>query len=71
MTLDELVDMMEALVKEDQRSPEVFKPIVAIGHTKDLVDFETIELFLSYLRAKEVPVSTLEGVSERCRPTLI
>jgi hypothetical protein len=70
MTLDELVAMMKALIEEDHRSPELFKPIVAIGHTKDLVDFETIELFLSYLKEKEIPVSTLEGIYSRCHTAL-
>ncbi len=69
MTFDELVNVVESSLREDQRNPELLKPIVAIGHTKDLVDFRAIELFLSYLRSKEIPVSTLEGVSERCRPT--
>ena len=70
MTRSELVAMMTALIKEDQTSPELSKPIVAIGHTKDLVDFETIELFLSYLGEKQIPVSTLEQFSQKRQTTL-
>ena len=64
MTLDELVVMMNKLIKEDQRNPEQLKPLVAIGHTKDLQDFDTVEAFLSYLRQKSIRITTLE-VMER------
>ena len=66
MTFDELVKVVEKSLREDQLSPEVFKPIVSIGHTKDLLDFNTIELFLSYLKEKKIAISTLEGAAERC-----
>ena len=62
MTLDELVVMMNKLIKEDQRSPEQLKPLVAIGHTKDLQDFDTVEAFLSYLRQKSIRITTLEAM---------
>ncbi|MGH9469004.1 MAG: hypothetical protein ACRD1N_01520, partial [Terriglobia bacterium] len=38
MTLHELTSTMNRVIQEDQRSPEAYKPIVAIGHTKDLTD---------------------------------
>ena len=70
MTLDELIKMVEIVIREDRTSPEVFKPMVAIGHTKDLVDFETVTLFLSYLEKRMIPVSTFAGIEERLRQTL-
>jgi hypothetical protein len=60
MTLDELVSTAEGASREDQSSPHVFKPIVAIGHTKDLIDFRTIKGFLSYLREKNICTSTFD-----------
>lgn len=54
MTLKELVSMMEGLIREDSRTPCEYKPIVAIGHTKDLVDFETVEAFLAYLKSQAI-----------------
>ena len=71
MTLDELIKVVETLLREDKLSPEVFKPIVAIGHTKDLVDFDTIESFLSYLRRKGISISTLEEAAKKCREILL
>lgn len=65
MTLAELVNMTEWLIAEDQRQPELVKPIVLIGHTKDLLDFETIRSFLSYLRENCIPISTLESFAQR------
>lgn len=66
MTIEELICMVETLIKEDQWNSTSFKPIVAIGHTKELVDFETIESFLSYLGRKGIAVSTFEDVYDRC-----
>ena len=33
---------------------------------KDLVDFETVESFLSYLEQKRIAVSTFEEVYDKC-----
>ena len=62
MTLEELIAMIERVIKIDRREPSTFKPIVAIGHTKDLIDFETVDAFLSYLNQKRIPVSTFKQV---------
>ena len=66
MTINELTRMMDTVIKEDQQDPTIFRPIVAIGHTKDLVDFETVKSFLSYLDQKNIPVATFEDVYQRC-----
>jgi hypothetical protein len=62
MTLSELTSTMEKIVREDQETPETYKPIVAIGHTKDLSDPHTVDAFLSFLRATDIAVSTFEDV---------
>jgi Fe-S oxidoreductase len=66
MTLNELTRMADKVVQADRQSPGRFKPLVAIGHTKDLVDFETVKDFLSYLRQKGVTISTFKEVYEKC-----
>ena len=68
MTLNELITTVERVITEDQGSPEVFKPLVAIGHTKDLVDFETVESFLSYLKKKNITISTFEHIHRNYCP---
>lgn len=65
MTLDELTSMVDGVIEKDRSSPS-YKPLVAIGHTKDLVDFDTIGLFLSYLKEKNIPVSTFKIVVAQC-----
>jgi hypothetical protein len=61
MTLRELTDMTGKVLKEDRANPDSYRPLVAIGHTKDLTDLKTVSDFLSFLRANEVSVSTFEG----------
>lgn len=65
MTLNELTSMMAKVVREDQRKPESYRPIVAIGHTKDLHDIETVESFLSFLRQQGIAVVTFNSVYQR------
>ena len=62
MTLNELTSMMERVIHKDQQDPSVYRPLVAIGHTKDLVDPKTVDAFLSYLRSKQIKISTLKDV---------
>jgi len=66
MSLKELIGIVDEVFLEDQQNPTLFRPIVAIGHTKDLVDFETLKLFLSYLEKKRIPLSTFQSVYPRC-----
>ena len=66
MTIDELTSMLDAVIREDRKTPNSFKPIVAIGHTKDLLDAETVDSFLSYLKQKGIVVSTFRDVYQKC-----
>jgi hypothetical protein len=66
MSIDELIRMLDRVIQEDQRDLKTFRPIVAIGHTKDLIDFETIKFFLSYLENKKISVSTFKDVYSKC-----
>ena len=59
MTLAEMTGMMDKVIAADRKSPREFKPMVAIGHTKDLVDFDTVEAFLRWLRRRKIAVLTL------------
>jgi hypothetical protein len=66
MKINELTRMIDLVVDEDQRDATSFRPVVAIGHTKDLVDFETVESLLVYLEKKRIRVSTFKEVHEKC-----
>ena len=62
MTREEITRMLDTVILEDQEDPTVFRPIVAIGHTKELTDFTTVEFLLSYLERKHIALSTFTGV---------
>lgn len=66
MTIDELTSAAANAIRSDQEDSTGWRPLVAIGHTKDLIDLEAPELLLSYLKKKEVTVSTFLDVYERC-----
>jgi hypothetical protein len=65
MTLREMVELMEKLIEEDRKTPDQLKPLVAIGHTKDLVDTATVGAFLAWLRTRDIPVSTFKSALSR------
>ncbi|MBN1479180.1 hypothetical protein EH223_15925 [candidate division KSB1 bacterium] len=66
LTIKELVHMFDRVLKDEKKAPESFKPIVAIGHTKDLQDYATIEAFLAYLQKHEIALSTFGHIYDRC-----
>ena len=65
MTMREQTHMLSKIIQQDQKDPGVFRPIVAIGHTKDLIDYETVEILLSYLRSKGILFSTFMDIYSR------
>jgi hypothetical protein len=65
MTLEELKDVVDRVVADDQFNPATLHPIVAIGHSKELVEVETVDSFLNYLRQLGISVSTFEDVYSR------
>lgn len=66
MSLDELRSMLDRVIEDDRYSPQLLKPMVAIGHTKDLADLKTVEAFLSYVNEKQIPISTFRDVYSKC-----
>jgi hypothetical protein len=67
MTASEMTRMLESIILEDSKTPDIFRPVVAIGHTKDLSDFRAVERFLSWLKEQHIMVATLNGVSAKCQ----
>jgi hypothetical protein len=58
LSISELTRMLDTEIKKDIKDPLTFRPIIAIGHTKDLVDIETVDRLLSYLGRTGIPVKT-------------
>jgi hypothetical protein len=59
---EELTRLLDEEIKRDLENPAIFRPIIAIGHTKDLFDFEAIEVLLDYLKKNEIKISNLADV---------
>lgn len=62
MTLTELTSMMNRVIRRDRRDSAGYKPIVLIGHTKDLNDLPAVDSFLSFLEANGLKVATFADV---------
>lgn len=67
MTASEMCAVVEqtlALAGNGHAEP---RPIVAIGHTKDLVDFKAIQQFLAFLQENSIAVKTFLGLLADCQ----
>ncbi len=62
MTFGELTSMVDRIIRQDREDPESYRPLVAIGHSKDLWDFETVDSFLSFLKSRQINVSTFSEI---------
>ena len=62
MTLEEMTSMVERVIREDAKRPTVYRPLVAIGHTKDLNDCRAVDAFLEFLDAKGIAVCTFTDI---------
>lgn len=71
MTMDELSKTLEHIIEEDRREGNSYKPVVAIGHTKDLVDFSTLDALFSYLGEKGIAITTLSAAYEKCTKEIL
>jgi hypothetical protein len=65
MTQDELISMVERAV-EHEKNKQIYVPLVAIGHTKDLVDVNTVDAFMRYLSDKGISVGMFGTAYDRC-----
>ncbi len=63
-----MISLLDEEVVNDQADPAPFRPIVAIGHTKDLEDPDTLDSTLSYLQSKGICVSTFMDVLAQIAP---
>jgi hypothetical protein len=67
MTMTELTQMFGREIQLDKKNPGLFRPVIAIGHTKDLIDFETVDSLLNYLRRKNISISTFSKIYQKCK----
>jgi hypothetical protein len=66
MKTEEILKMMSGIIQIENQDPSSYKPIVIIGHTKDLADLTHVEELLSYLKRHSISVSTLDDAYHKC-----
>ena len=60
MTFTELRNMLDNLIMIDSASKDILRPVVLIGHSKNLIDSHTIEKFLKYVKNKKIEITTFK-----------
>jgi len=61
----EMKAVVDRICEIDRLSPERYNPIVTIGHSKDLVDFDAISRCLSYLESKKFAITGFRQAADR------
>jgi hypothetical protein len=67
LTCNQLTHILDKEIRLDRSDPTVYRPIVAIGHTKDLSDLDNIRAFLSYLDTKKIKISAFQDAYHKAR----
>ena len=62
MTFEELRSRSDEIILKDKIAPNVLKPIVLIGHAKNLPEMTEVRKFLSYVERKRIPVTTFNEI---------
>ena len=65
MRFDEMRSMIDSARRQDDGDPAIMRPLVAIGHTKDLVDLKAVKQLLDYLESVRIPISTFTETYHR------
>lgn len=66
MTRKEIKSMLERLIREDKFSPSDYRPIVAIGHTKDLTEIRSIDYLINFLIDKGILITDFRSAYAKC-----
>lgn len=64
MTFAEMESILNFAESQSANRGDGFLPLVAIGHSKDLIDFDDIQSFLTLLQDRQIPVCTLQEFVE-------
>ncbi|MBE3144718.1 MAG: hypothetical protein IMZ61_12480 [Planctomycetes bacterium] len=67
MNKAEMIRMIDRIIREDKKNPLIFRPIVAIMHTKDPIDYDAIECVLDILEKARVRISTFNETYARIK----
>lgn len=62
MTFIEFKSMLDLILSEDKNNPQILKPIILIGHSKNPNNFPEIKKMLIYIQNKNIKVSTFEEI---------
>jgi len=65
MTIEEVIRAVDRVIREDLKDPTSFRPIVAITHTKDPIDYENVDYLLSYMERNHIGISTFSDIYRR------
>ncbi len=68
-TAEQMIKMIEFEMMKDQKERDVYRPLVAIGHTKDLVETDTLEFFITHLQNASIPVVGFRSVYDKALKT--
>jgi hypothetical protein len=65
LTTAQMVSMIRRVLETDAETPDVYRPIVAIGHTKDLSGIDAVDSFLAFLSANQIAACTFADSLQR------
>jgi hypothetical protein len=65
LTSAQMIATLSEVLVSDRKEPNKLRPIVAIGHSKDLSDYKAVDEFLTFLRENGITISTFKDVHSK------
>jgi hypothetical protein len=62
LSAKQMMAMVRRVSEAERKKPGPYRPIVAIGHSKDLTDISAVKTFLEFLIADGVAVATFRDI---------
>ncbi|MCX7975236.1 MAG: hypothetical protein N3B16_12185 [Candidatus Aminicenantes bacterium] len=65
LSLEEILTSLNKLIMLDERTNKDYKPIVLVGHSKNLTDFEKVDRMLEFIRKRNLRIVTFNQILHR------
>ena len=65
MSSKEIISLFRKILELDKKTKELYKPIVLVGHTKNLLDLKKVEIILRFIKESGIEITTFKRALDR------
>ncbi len=65
MSSKEIISLFRKIIEFDKKTEDLYKPIVLVGHTKNLIDLKKVEIILRFIKEIGIEITTFRRALNR------